>query len=129
MDFRVAAPVIGYAERLATFVGGVQHAVSFGLAHSHRFFAKHVLAGAKRLNRLRCVQEYGGADIDGVHGRIGQRRIESFPRAYPEGGGFRGIAGDESVEAASRFGLDRGDDAARRDVADSDDDPVEHRGW
>jgi hypothetical protein len=25
--------------------------------------------------------------------------------------------------------LDRGDDAARRDVADSDDDPVEHRGW
>jgi hypothetical protein len=25
--------------------------------------------------------------------------------------------------------LDRGDDAARRDVADSDDDPVEHHGW
>jgi hypothetical protein len=97
LDFRIAAPVIGYAESLATLVCGVEHAVSFGLVPSHRFFAKHVLAGAKRLNRLRCVQEYGRAHIDGVDGGIGQRRIESFPRAYPERGGFRGVAGDQSV--------------------------------
>ena len=87
-----------------------------------------MLAGAERLNRLRRVQEHGCAHIHDVDGGIRESFLKVRPRAHAEGNRFGGIAGDEAIQAAARLGLDRGDDTASGDVADSDDDPVEHIG-
>src|ERR1019366_5464139 len=74
-------------------------------------------------------QEHWRADIHGVHSVIRKSFSKVWPDAYAIGSRFRGIASDEAIEMAAGLGLDCGDDPASRDVANSDDDPVEHARW
>ena len=122
----IGAAIVGHAEGLATLFRCLQHGAGLGLVHRHRFFAEHMLARAERLDGLRRVQEHWRADVDGLHCGIGESFVERRPDARAVRSGLRGIARDEAVEAAAGFGLDGGNDATSRDVADSDDDPVEH---
>src|SRR5216684_3491175 len=91
-----------------------------------------MLAGAKRLDRLYCVEKYRSCDVNGLNRGIGESFIQRCPDARiewnDEWSGLRGIARYQAVQAAARFGLDSRDTAAGGDVADSDHNPVEHVG-
>src|SRR5207302_2682025 len=88
--------------------------------------AEDVLSGTEGLNRLGSVEEYWRSDVHSLHRGICESLLERGPGLCGELRGFRGIASDHAVEAASGFRLNGGDYAADGDVADSDDDPVEH---
>src|SRR5580700_574014 len=88
-----------------------------------------MLAGAQRLNGLGRMQKDRCADIYRVNCRVLQSFVKSRPDAHAVGCGFRGIACDETVETASRFELNSGNDPFGRDIANADDDPVEHAKW
>ncbi len=79
------------------FYPRLAHDAGFGFAHGHGFFAKHVLARAKRLNGLWGVEKDRRADVDGVNFRISESLIETFPGEDLVGRRFRAIAGHKTV--------------------------------
>src|SRR5260370_31538328 len=91
-----------------------------------------MLAGAKRLDRLYCVEKYRSCDVNGLNRGIGESFIQRCPDARiewnDEWSGLCGIARYQAVQAAARFGLDSWDTAAGGDVSDSDHNPIEHVG-
>ena len=129
LHFRIAAAIVSDTERLAAVfyglrLGRLQHGAGLRLVHRHGLLAEHMLAGAQGLNGLRRMKEHRRTDVDGIHYRIGECLIESRENPGIVRGGFRRIAGDEAIKRAAWLGLNRGNDAASRNVADSDDDPV-----
>ena len=133
MQLGILAAVVRDAEELAGFGGGLGHRAGVEVAEGHRLLAEHVFSGAQRGDRLRRVERDGGGDIDGVDGGIAQGFVEIAPHVRGVAGALGGIARDDAIKGAARLGDDRRDDAPHGDVADSDDDPIQHEsmvsGW
>src|SRR5580704_12312534 len=83
-------------------------------------------AGSKRLDGLRGVKKNRSRDVNRIDGRICEGLAEIRPDLRLVGCGFRRIACDQAIQAASGLSLNGGNHAADRDVTDSDDDPVQH---
>src|SRR5271169_4365908 len=86
-----------------------------------------MLARAKRLNGLRRMQKNGSRDVNRVHRGIGEGCVECGPDASIVRRGLCRITRDQAIQAASRLGLNRGNDATDGNIADSNYDPVQHR--
>lgn len=50
------------------------------MRHRQRLLAQHVLAGARGGDGVLCVQFVGGADVHGVHGRVGEQGVDRADR-------------------------------------------------
>ena len=133
LHFGIRTTIVGQAEGLSALLGGLQHGAGLGFVHGHRLLAEYMLAGAQGSNGLRRMQEYGRSDVDSLHFSsdvgIGESLVERGPDTCVIWNCLGVIACNQAVEAASGLGLNCGDDTAGRDVADSDDDPVEHGSW
>jgi hypothetical protein len=85
-----------------------------------------VLAGAERKDRLWSVQENRRRDVHCIRQGLRQSVLDIIPGGYAVGLGFPGIPGHNSYELTLGFGKDRGKHTLGRDVANTDDQPIEH---
>src|SRR5439155_19378361 len=123
----VSAPIVSDTQRLTGGVRRRHHRLGFAVVHPHGLFAEHVPAGAKRLNRLRGVEEHGRGHIDGVDRAILERRSQVAENLRRVGLGLGGPPGEDTVEAAPRLSQDGRDHAPGCDVANSNHQPIQHR--
>ena len=84
-------------------------------------------AGAKRLDRLRGVEEHRRGHIDGVDRPILECRSQVAENLGSVGLGLGRVSGEDTVEAAPRLSQDGWDHALGCDVANSNHQPIQHR--
>ena len=66
------------------FARRLHHFARLQVIHRHRFFAKHVPAGAERSDGLRSVQENGRGYVNGVDRGVAQSVFQRRPHALSE---------------------------------------------
>src|ERR1035437_8156340 len=126
-ELGIETAVVGDGEEALMSVRGGEHGLGGGEVEGGRFFAEDVLAGVQTGDGLGRMEKDRRGHVDGVDGGGEESNFEvGEDLSAGVGGGLLGIAGDEGLEAAARLGKDGGDDAAARDVANTDDQPANH---
>nr|WP_269841384.1 hypothetical protein [Paucibacter sp. M5-1]MCZ7884462.1 hypothetical protein [Paucibacter sp. M5-1] len=133
---RQAAVHEGFHQHAARALGRLERDHGLGLVQPQRLLAQHMLAGAQRPHRPVQMLGVRQADIDGVHGRVGQQgliaRMGDDRRArrrmdIGKGAGPGLVAAGHRHQAAA-VGLLQALGKSARDVPGADDSPVQH-GW
>ena len=127
---RLELATIPDRELAAGALAGIDHRLTAFRRHLHRLFAEHVLAGARRLDRMLGVQGVRCDDIDDVDVRVLRHAIHRLVRidasvgeavlSFPPFALFR-ASGDDGGEPTVRRALERRGDLIGAQTPETDD--------